>query len=87
MLNLLTQWKESKNLFKYLLVIFIALLLAIEGARLFIHNITTRLGWWMWITGFAMSTTFFLLSLHYDTPFMATLMKWMQQIETLIGGI
>jgi len=86
MLRLLTQWKESKNLLKYLLIIFIALMVTIEGMRLFIHNITTRLGWWMWITGVVMTATFFLLSMYNQTPFMDTLMKWMGQLETLIGG-
>ena len=86
MLGMLTQWKDSKNLLKYLLVIFILIILFIEGARLFIHNITTKLGWWMWITGMAMSSAFFLLSMYHQTPFMDTLMDWMEQLATLIGG-
>ena len=86
MLNLLTSWKESKNIFKFLLVGFIAILLFIEGTRLFIHNITTKLGWWMWITGIAMASTFFLLSMYNQTPFMDTLMRWMAELERLIGG-
>jgi len=84
---MLTRWKDSKNILKYLLVVFIFVLLFIEGARLFIHNITTKLGWWMWITGMAMASTFFMLSMYNNTPFMGTLMKWMEALENLIGGI
>ena len=83
MLSLLTRWKDSKNILKYLLVIFIGALLAIEAIRLFIHNITTKLGWWMWIAGVAMASVFFMLSMYYETGFMDTLMKFMETISNI----
>lgn len=86
MLKLLTQWKDSKNIFKFLLIGFIAILVGLEGIRLFIHNITTRLGFWMWIAGVFMTAVFFLLSMYNQTPFMDTLMDWMGWLEKLFTG-
>ena len=40
----------------------------------------------MWITGIAMASAFFLLSMYNQTPFMDTLMRWMAELERLIGG-
>lgn len=55
-LNLLTKWKESENVLKYILIVFIIIIAILEGFRLFIHNLTTRTGWWMFIIGAVMAT-------------------------------
>lgn len=52
-LNLLTKWKKSENVLKYLLFAFIIVIALLEGFRAFIHNLTTRVGWWMYILGIA----------------------------------
>lgn len=62
------RWKVATSKWKYLIIWLIAILLFLELFRIFIHNLTTRVGWWMFFMGVLFSTIIYsiLLLTHYE---------------------
>lgn len=83
--KIITQWKGSKNMLKWLLVGVIAILVVIELLRNFIHNFTSKNGFWMFNTGLIVGIIGTLVVLSLVGEF-NVITEVIDLIKNMVGG-